>query len=101
MRTTLMTNERAGATHRRFLLGAALLMAVALAVPQRAEAAAEADYKKCFDDAWAEYNSCLLDAATKFQRLTCDIFFEADAVICGAKFVGVVTKEAAGIPGVS
>ncbi|HEX6693934.1 MAG TPA: hypothetical protein VF035_04435 [Longimicrobiales bacterium] len=38
----------------------------------------------CTDQAWADYNKCLVDAGGPFSRKLCDLAFEADIIWCGA-----------------
>ena len=38
----------------------------------------------CTDQAWADYNKCLVDAGGPFSRKLCDLAFEADIFWCGA-----------------
>jgi len=102
MRTTMMTNEGSAATHTRLLLGAAAVMLLAAAAPRALRAETETQtWKECMDAEWKDYNGCLLDSATSFQRRVCDIFFEAGVTLCGAKWVGDVKRAASGGDGVS
>jgi hypothetical protein len=97
MRTAMMTNERSGATHLRVLLVAGALMLLAALAPHAVRAETEeAGWKECMDHEWADYNSCLLNSGTAWERKLCDIYFEAGVVLCGAKYVGEVKKAAGG-----
>lgn len=80
------------------MLGKALLVAVALLgsafllAPRALYGAEAAPWKECVDKAFAEYNDCLMENSSWFNRKLCDLQFELDVVICSAAAAGDVKK---------
>lgn len=74
------------------MLMATLLFAATAVVPPRANAAEE-DLRKCVDGAWADYNECLVGSSTSWGKKLCDIYFQAEVVLCSAKYIGEVKKS--------
>lgn len=74
-------------------LSAVLLLSVLLLTSTQqveAQEKEDEDFSECVDDAFAEYNSCLMDSSWWFSRLICDLDFEADVVKCGAEQGGLI-----------
>ena len=69
-----------------------LLVAAALLAPRPtgAQSLPGTEARLCTDDAWADYNGCLMESDGFFHRLTCDLAFEADVIWCSAKYGGQV-----------
>jgi hypothetical protein len=58
------------------------ICAMLYVVPTRVRGAVEADLKKCMDNAWAHYNSCLMSTESEFVKRMCDLRFVLDVAFC-------------------
>lgn len=87
-----MTSQFRSATPRRAnrALAALPLLALLLLSPARAPAAEASNLKACTNGAWAEYNSCLVDSYSGWERTECDITFSSDYALCYARYFGLV-----------
>lgn len=47
-------------------------------------------FSQCMDDAFADYNECLMDSSSWFSRKLCDFSWEFDAAYCTAAAIGDV-----------
>jgi len=66
------------------------LLSLLLLSPAPAPAAVASDLRVCTDKAWAEYNSCLVQTGSEWERTGCDVGFSTDYALCWAKYIGVV-----------
>lgn len=80
-----------GMLAKAVLLAVALVGAAFLFAP-RDLYGAEATWKECVDAAFAEYNDCLMESSSWFNRKLCDLDFELEVVICSAAAAGDVKK---------
>lgn len=69
----------------------ALVLAPVAARSVRAEMEMEesgpgTEFVKCQDEAWVDYNKCLMNARTSWEKKLCDLAFEADVVWCGSVY---------------
>lgn len=72
---------------RPLFLAAGIAASVALAaVAGRAEAEQMLPLRECTNAAWADYNSCLMEADDWFHRKGCDIYFQAEYLRCWGKW---------------
>jgi hypothetical protein len=69
-------------------LAALPLLALLLFAPSPAPAAQAGDLSTCTNQAWAEYNDCLMDASAEWMRTGCDVGFSAEYALCWAKYLG-------------
>jgi hypothetical protein len=74
---------------RHILAGVLVLPLLALAVPQTASAEA-GEWRHCIDDAFADYNSCLMESEAWLSRKICDLSWELDVVLCTAQRLGEI-----------
>lgn len=44
------------------------------------------DFVVCHDQAWADYNSCLMRYDSSWEKKLCDLAFEADVAWCAAVY---------------
>ncbi|MBR9989601.1 MAG: hypothetical protein KFH98_07590 [Gemmatimonadetes bacterium] len=58
---------------------AVVVVIASVSLPRAAGAATAAT---CMDDAWAEYNECLVEAMWEFHRKICDLEFHLAAMAC-------------------
>jgi hypothetical protein len=78
---------------RRAAAAGALLVVPLLAFHAQAawaEERAPGEWRNCVDAAMADYNACLMDAASSFSRMICDFSWELDVVYCTAKAIGAI-----------
>ncbi len=83
-----------GATRATLALIAFLPALLLVPLAARASEAAEAESEQlagtqfvaCTDQAWKEYNNCLMNADRRWEKTLCDIAFDADVVYCGAVY---------------
>jgi hypothetical protein len=80
----------------RRALAALPLLALLLISPARAPAAEASNLKACTNGAWSEYNSCLVDTYSEWERTECDISFSADYALCYARYFGLVRSVLVG-----
>ena len=73
------------------LLAVALLGSAFILAPRDLFGAA-AGWKECVDDAFADYNSCLMESSSWLSRKVCDFDFEFDIAVCTAGALGDVRK---------
>ncbi|HEX6309426.1 MAG TPA: hypothetical protein VFZ69_14615 [Longimicrobiales bacterium] len=74
--------------HLRVLLASiGVVVALLLLLPGRARAG---DWKECVDDAFVDYNSCLMNSGGWFDRKLCDLDWEFEVALCTAKAVGEI-----------
>jgi hypothetical protein len=78
-----------GLTRVARALAVPLLALLALS-PSPAPAAEASDLRVCTDKAWAEYNTCLVQASSEWQRTGCDVGFSADYTLCWAMYIGTI-----------
>lgn len=45
-------------------------------------------WKECVDDAFLEYNACLMESTSWFNQKLCDFNFELEFALCSAYIVG-------------
>lgn len=67
---------------RNPVLATALGLAAAMAYPRAAEGA-ESLESECTDEAWADYNSCLMSSSLEVFRSICDLEFFLEIFDCG------------------
>lgn len=65
-------------------------LALLLLSPAPAPAAEAGDLRACTDHAWADYNACLVQTQTEWERTGCDVGFSTDYALCWAKYLGVL-----------
>jgi hypothetical protein len=80
---------RAGAL--RWALCALVLSAALLAVAPR-DLYGEKSWKECVDDAFVDYNRCLMSSGGWFERKLCDLAFEFEVTRCTAVAIGDIRK---------
>lgn len=82
--------QRHSRSVNRLLMGtvAAIITLMLIALSWKPARAEVATLKECMDATWADYNTCLMEAGTKWGRKLCDIYFSADAALCTAKYIG-------------
>jgi hypothetical protein len=87
----MRTNERSivKGWHRIVLAGVLVLPLLVLVVPRPASADA-GEWRECIDEAFADYNSCLMESGSRFSRMICDLSWELDAVLCTAERIGEI-----------
>ncbi|NJD11638.1 MAG: hypothetical protein FIB01_14790 [Gemmatimonadetes bacterium] len=64
--------------------------ALLLLAPAPAPAAVASDLKICTDKAWADYNVCLTQTMSEWERTGCDVGFSTDYALCWARYFGVI-----------
>jgi hypothetical protein len=68
----------------------ALILALVAVQSVRAELAYTdgpgTDFVKCQDDAWANYNKCLMSSTFKWEKKVCDLAFEGDVARCASVY---------------
>lgn len=76
-----------GSTRLRVLLASVgLLAALFLLAPRDLHGAKS--WKACVDEAFAEYNECLMESTSWFNRKLCDVNWELEVVLCSAYIAG-------------
>lgn len=65
-------------------------LALLLLAPAAAPAATSSELKQCTDKAWAEYNTCLVQTSSEWERNGCDVAFSTDYAMCWAKYLGTI-----------
>ncbi|CAN5645349.1 hypothetical protein BH23GEM9_BH23GEM9_07200 [soil metagenome] len=95
-RAVKTTDSSHGSVRQAGALAGLIAVAVlALAAAPRSAAGAEEAgpgtvWRQCMDGAWADYNSCLMEADGWLHRKVCDLAFELDVVYCTAKTAGEI-----------
>ena len=64
-------------------VAAALLALAAIASPAHA---VESDLRACTNEAWADYNACLMETNSWWVQKGCDIAFQAEYLHCWAEY---------------
>lgn len=83
--------SRGGSVRRRTLgMLAALGAAGALYLLVPADARGAEAWKECVDEAFAGYNTCLMNSGGWFERKLCDLDWELEVALCTAKAVGEI-----------
>lgn len=62
--------------------GFAFLAGIGHLLPASVRAQDEIRSSPCMDDAWSEYNACLVGSGSEFGRRICDIAFIYDTLEC-------------------
>ena len=44
------------------------------------------DFVECQNKAWADYNSCLMNAGHEWEKKICDLAFQADVAWCASVY---------------
>lgn len=70
------------------LVSLGLLAALFLLAPRDLHGAKS--FKECIDGTFADYNSCLMESTSWFNRKLCDISWEFEVAVCAAQKVGDV-----------
>lgn len=76
-----------GGTRLRVVLSSIGLLAALILVAPRA-LHGEDDWKECVDDAFLDYNDCLMESTSWFNRKLCDFNFELEFTLCSATILG-------------
>jgi hypothetical protein len=86
------TNERSivAGVWRHILLAGLLVLPLLVLVVPRAASADAGEWRECVDDAFAEYNSCLMQSELRLSRMICDLSWELDVVLCTAERLGEI-----------
>jgi hypothetical protein len=71
-------------------LAALPLLALLFLLPAPAPAATASELRVCTDRAWADYNTCLVESGTEWQRTGCDVGFSTDYTLCWARYIGII-----------
>ena len=82
-----ISTARRGVRHLALAVAAVASVAaahVAVSAQQEQGPGAGTQFIACTDQAWADYNKCLVDAGGPFSRKLCDLAFEADIIWCAA-----------------
>ena len=74
----------------RRALAALPLLSLLLLAPAPSPAATASDLYTCTRRVWAEYNSCLVETSTEWERTGCDVAFSADYALCWARYLGMM-----------
>ncbi|HEX6132798.1 MAG TPA: hypothetical protein VFZ24_02370 [Longimicrobiales bacterium] len=72
---------------RLLLASIGVVVALLLLLPRGARAG---DWKECVDDAFLDYNDCLMDGGGWFERKLCDLDWEFEVTLCTALAVGEI-----------
>ncbi|HSK20959.1 MAG TPA: hypothetical protein VK912_17520 [Longimicrobiales bacterium] len=76
-----------GGTRMRWVLASVgLLGALFLLAPREAYGAKS--WKQCVDESFAEYNECLMETTSWFNRKLCDLDWELKVALCSAYIAG-------------
>ncbi|MBR9989600.1 MAG: hypothetical protein KFH98_07585 [Gemmatimonadetes bacterium] len=76
-----------GSARRTLVLASVGLLAVLfLLVPRDLQGAKT--WKECIDDSFAEYNECLMESTSWFNRALCDLNWELQVAVCTASAFG-------------
>lgn len=85
------TKAMGRSTHLRVLVAAvAIIAAFMLLAPRSLHGAVT--WKECVDGAFADYNSCLMESTSWFNRKLCDLSWEAEMALCSALKLGEIRK---------
>ena len=76
---------------RLLLASVGLLAALVLLAPRDAYGAKS--WKECVDESFGEYNDCLMETTSWFNRKLCDLDWELKVVLCSA-YIGGDIKNA-------
>ena len=71
---------------RWVLASVGLLGALFLLAPREAYGAKS--WKQCVDESFAEYNECLMETTSWFNRKLCDLDWELKVALCSAYIAG-------------
>jgi len=74
----------------RRALAALPLLALLLIAPARSPAAVAGDLYACTQRAWDDYNTCLVQTSTEWERTGCDVAFSTDYALCWARYFGTI-----------
>jgi hypothetical protein len=77
----------AGSGRMRYVL-AAIGLVVALFMLAPGDALGAKTWKECVDDAFADYNDCLMESTSWFNRTLCDLSWELEVAVCTAAKLG-------------
>ncbi|HSJ07778.1 MAG TPA: hypothetical protein VK936_13825 [Longimicrobiales bacterium] len=80
----------------RYALAVAVVVVMMVAVLATQASAQRSSYRECIDNSLLDYNSCLMDAATTFGKLVCDLSWELEVTYCTAKALGEIRNAFAG-----
>lgn len=80
-----------GNTRLKVLLASVGLLAALLLVAPRDLSGAES-WKECVDGAFADYNSCLMESSSWFNRSLCDLNWELETAVCTAGQLGNIRE---------
>jgi hypothetical protein len=76
-----------GGTRMRVVLASiGLLAALFLLAPRDLHGAKS--WKACIDEAFLDYNDCLMESTSWFNRKLCDLNWELEVALCSAYIVG-------------
>jgi hypothetical protein len=86
------TNERSivAGVWRHILLAGLLVLPLLVLVVPRAASADAGEWRRCVDEAFADYNSCLMEGDSWFGRMICDLSWELDVALCTAERLGEI-----------
>lgn len=79
-------NVMGGGTRLLAVLALGLAATLFLLAPRSLEGAES--WKECVDDAFLEYNDCLMESTSWFNQKLCDFNFELEFTLCSAYIVG-------------
>lgn len=79
-----------GTRMRVVLASIGLLAALFLLAPGSLSGAKS--WKGCMDEAFLEYNDCLMESTSWFNRKLCDLNWELEVALCSAYIIGDIRK---------
>jgi hypothetical protein len=79
-----------GARVRVVVAAIGLLAALFLLAPRDLHGADS--WKECVDESFADYNDCLMETTSWFNRKLCDINWELEVTLCSAYIIGDIRK---------
>ena len=57
---------------------------------------AEGPLKECLDTVTLDYNKCLMEAGTRWERFVCDLIWQAEWTACWSEIVGEIKDNLEG-----